>query len=224
MKELILNIIFPFNDDLLAGYKRRECTSDDKRKLSLCGLFLIGASLLFIFIGEAPALAKTVLIGPTIVLCACAILLLLLSNDGRLLLLGVDLCALSLSSFSLAITMTIGEYILTIPIAIEIMKYAIPAYLMMLLVGYRLHYYYQLKHGTYFEKVPWSNTNTAVVIIAGISISKVLSRSVLLILLLIVTVIVHLMISSVLLDHRKYCRSIELENLKYQGIKRRGCT
>ena len=207
---MLVNILFPFDEILLCDYTRSYISPEKKSKSIKGSLFFILASLLFVVVGSSSPYAKLLLVSPSIVGFILGIVL-IVSQDYKTMHLGSVFIALSLSSFTLAIIIPLAFTNISFLTACSVMKIVTPAYIFLLLVGYRLHFYNQVKNGSAQKHIPWSDAYSAIVIVSGITLSKAVSQSILSFLLCLVWLVIHLVMSSVLLDYRKLCRSIDAE-------------
>ena len=205
----MIDLLFPFNDELLKDYKRKSITSEDRKRFAVTSIFFVGISLFFSFIGTDAHYAKLILFSPVFLLNILAGFLYIFSHKERNVLLGAMFSILSMSSFAMALVLDLGMKKDTIQEACSQMKLAIPIYLVFLVIGYRVHFHYQLKHGGTFKKIEWNSVSSTIIILLGISLAKIISRSAIVFILWIVWFALHMMISSIVLECKKYCRSEE---------------
>ena len=211
---MLVNILFPFDERLLSNYRRKIYSKEDKRRLSLCAAFIFVVSILFAVEGTQSFFAKLLIASPAIACSAIAILLLLFSNDEKKEFKGITLFTLSISSFAMAICLTLNSDIEDASSAIAKMLFAAPAFVILLIIGYRIHFKYQMKNGSMFEKIPWNNSYSALMIVVALSIAKCCPMNTVVVIAWILWVFLHFVLSSNVLSYKLFCRSIDIEKGK----------
>ena len=202
---MLVNLLFPFDENLLQNSKTNAISSDDRNRFVVFAVILICSSFLFITVGSFPASAKAILLIPALLGFLIAFLLFITSKSKQSFFLGIVLLLLSLDYFFMAISIVFSSNSnISVNAVCARLAYALVAFFVLLVLAYRIHFCYQLKRGGVFEKTRWSNTYTAIIVVAGISLSKVLSPTWAIFLLWIVWICIHVVLSGIVLEYRKY--------------------
>lgn len=208
---MLVNILFPFDDELLRGYERKVFSKNDLNNLFLPALIIIIVSLAFSIIGTSSSYQKLILASPAIIECVCGIAIINKSNNEKLIFFGLLLIVYSISSFFMGVT--IHYYITEIDsssIWYLFISFA-SAYLILLPIGYRIYYCRLKKYGEEIGNANWNKIYTAIAVVLGIAIAKALTAHAIFYLLLILWIFLHLLLSVFIVLYRKFCRSIDVE-------------
>lgn len=200
--------IFPFDEKLLDGYNKPSISNEDKKRFITLSITMLIAAILYIYVGESSKTAKALYIFPVIVMNLWSFVFILFGDDRKVFL-GITLSALSSSNLGLAICLILSRFEMGLLNTCFQAVVSLVFYLILTVVGYRIHYAYQKEKGIKFKRVPWSSSKTAIGVVSGIILSKIISRSLLVFLCWIVWIGVHIALSEIILEYKKYSKSAQ---------------
>ena len=195
--------LFPLDERLLDGYIKPDFSDDEKKGFVVIPIFMLIISLLFIIIGEDPKADKIVYFSPVLFMNAVSFILLFSRNERRFFI-GEILSVFSISSFVLAICILLSDFGIGLQNACLQMAISMMVYLIILVIGYRLHFKYQMEHGPNVKGIPWSSTTSGMLALSGVILAKFVSVSMMSLICGIVWIVLHVIVSVGILEDRKY--------------------
>lgn len=201
---MLVNLLFPFEDKLLRNYKKKRVSIDDRKRFKAFSAVLLCALFVFVYFGSFPAYAKAILLIPAFVGITAAVFCLVCAKNDETFFLGIVFSILSLDFFVMVICAVFSRFSVSLKDICFQMLCISSIFLILLVTGYRMHFFNQLKKDGDFEKIPWNNTYTAIIVIIGVSLSKVLTPTWMTCILWILWICIHISLSSIVLEYRKF--------------------
>ena len=208
---MLVNLIFPFDDYYLLGYKRKSFSKEDRLSVIQISLVIIIIAIAFTIIGTSSRPLKLLLISPVIIQNISGLLLIAFGKSDKSFFTAILPIWFSISSFIMAITMhfyvaDIGvlntQYLFTLFIIV---------FLLFIPVGYRIHYRHLKKYGEVLGNKKLGKTHSAIAVVLALSVTKALSMHAVFYFLIFLWIIIHLLECAIVVFYRQFSRSMEIE-------------